>query len=95
MKIFWLLILVNGFFCAFAQNLKVEKALYSNYLKGAFYTQEGNFRKALEEFQKAKKQDPNSIYIRLRIANILVRLGDLVKAEKELKEAKKIDPNSF
>jgi tetratricopeptide (TPR) repeat protein len=79
----------------FAKDVKTEKNLYSSYLKGIFRAEEGNFRSALEELERVKKIDPNSLYLRLKIASLLIRLGEIDKAEKELKAAKEIDTDGF
>ncbi|MDP2922880.1 MAG: tetratricopeptide repeat protein [Candidatus Omnitrophota bacterium] len=98
MNFFWAFIIFclscTGSF-VFAQNQKSDKDLYTSYLKGFFSAEDGNFRAALEELEKVKKADPKSIYIRLKIASLLIRLGELDKAEKELKEAKTLDTESF
>lgn len=79
----------------FAESKKLTAKLYGNYLKGLFYAAEGNYRQGLEELQKAKRLDPESTHIRLKIASLLIRLGEIDKAEKELRQAKEVDPDSF
>ncbi|MCK9614463.1 MAG: tetratricopeptide repeat protein [Candidatus Omnitrophica bacterium] len=79
----------------FAASEQSIKKLYGDYLKGLFYAEEGSFEQALTELNKVKKVDPNSIYVRLKIASVLIRMGALEKAEAELKEAKALNPESF
>ncbi len=86
--------------CLFAVNLFAAseqsiKELYGEYLKGLFYAEDGNYGQALNELYKVKKADPKSVYVRLKIASVLIRMGELEKAESELKEAKVLDPESF
>ena len=69
--------------------------IYGRYLKGLNYFEEGKFKESLEEFKKVKKLDPDSSFIRLKIAFVLIKLGELEEAEKELKVAKKIDPDNL
>lgn len=82
-------------FHSHADSEEAIRKLYGNYLKGLFHAEEGNFKQALKEFDYVKRADPNSIYVRLKIASILIRMGELSKAEVELKEAKTIDPEGF
>ena len=89
------LILSSFHFPAFTRTQKFITDLYGSYLKGLMYAQDGNFSKALSELRRAKRLDPTSVAIRLKITNILIRLGELDAAERELKEAKKVDPESF
>lgn len=79
----------------FSQNQKFLTGLYNNYLKGLFLAEKGDYVQAIQELRKAKAKDPDSVYIRLKIATVLVRWGKLEEAEKELKEAKKIDSESL
>ncbi|MCP4651779.1 MAG: tetratricopeptide repeat protein [Candidatus Omnitrophica bacterium] len=72
-------------------NARVSAKAYSNYLRGLFLAEEGNYKKALKELRKVKKLDPKSVHIRLKIAAFLIRSGEMEKAEKELQSAKKID----
>lgn len=80
---------------AFAKSEKIVTNLYGHYLKGLVSLEKGDYRVSLKELQKAKKLDPDSFFIRLRIATLLIRLGELDKAERELKEAKKIESDNF
>jgi tetratricopeptide (TPR) repeat protein len=86
--------------CLFAVNLFAAseqsiKELYGDYLKGLFYAEEGDYGQALNELYKVKNADPKSVYVRLKVASVLIRMGELEKAESELKEAKALDPESF
>jgi tetratricopeptide (TPR) repeat protein len=86
--------------CLFAVNLFASsedsiKKLYGNYLKGLFHAEDGNYEQALKELDNVKKDDPESVYVRLKIASVLIRMGALDRAEAELKEAKTLDPESF
>lgn len=80
---------------AFAKSEKNVTNLYGYYLKGLFSLEKGDYRVSLKELQRAKKLDPDSFFIRLRIATLLIRLGEVDKAERELKEAKKIESENF
>lgn len=71
-----------------------EKKMYSSYIRGLVLAEEGEYRKSLKELETAKRLDPKSVYIRLKISSLLMRLGDFARAEKELKSAKKIDTSS-
>ncbi|UCD15018.1 MAG: tetratricopeptide repeat protein [Candidatus Omnitrophota bacterium] len=97
MRIFWACIIFCLSFTtvSFAQSKKTITNLYSSYLKGLFYTEEENYRTALKYLEKARKLDPDSFLIRLRIATLLIRVGEIEKAEKELMEAKKLNAESF
>ncbi len=80
---------------SFAQKkVNIEK-VYSSYLRGLYYIEEGDYQKGLRELKRAKKLDPNSLYVRLKIAALYIRMGDLDKAEDELIAAKRIDPDGF
>ncbi|MDD4955129.1 MAG: tetratricopeptide repeat protein [Candidatus Omnitrophica bacterium] len=79
----------------FAANEKSIKELYGDYLKGLFYAEDGDYASSLNALYKVKKLDPQSVYVRLKIASVLIRMGELEKAETELKEAKVLDPESF
>jgi tetratricopeptide (TPR) repeat protein len=70
-----------------------QAALLRHYLRGSYYASRECFDKALPEFQKARDMDPQSLYIRLKIAGVLVHLGKMAQAEKELEAAKKIEPD--
>lgn len=69
--------------------------VYRTYLKGLFYIRKGNYREGLKALEQAKRLDPQSVYIRLKISSLYLNLGDLQRAEKELTEAKKIDPENI
>jgi len=81
--------------CSFAASEENIKNLYGNYLKGLFFAEEGSYKDSLKELQKVKKLDPESIYVRIKIASIYIRAGQFDKAEVELKEAKKRNPDNF
>jgi len=70
-------------------------SLYNDYLKGLRYFEEGKYEEALQSLELARAKDPNSIYLRLKIAAALIRLDKIDEAEKILLEAKKIDPDDF
>jgi tetratricopeptide (TPR) repeat protein len=81
--------------CSFSESSRSNTSLYSHYLKGIFYIQKRDYSLALSELKKAKAKDKNSIYIRLKIAAVLVRLGKIEEAEKELRGIKKIEPDNL
>lgn len=68
---------------------------YDNYLKGLYYIEKGEYRLAVKELEIAKAKDPASLHIRLKLATLLIRLGDSKEAEKLLQETKKIYPDSL
>lgn len=80
---------------SFPQSQKRNKELYSSYLKGLLYIEKGDYAEGLEELNKAKAKDPDSIHIRLKIATVLVRLDRIDEAETVLKEAKQIAPDNL
>jgi len=80
---------------SFPQSQRSLTNLYSNYLKGLLYAEKGDYLKSLEELERAKASDPQSIHIRLKITSVLIRLDRLDEAEAVLKEAKKIDPENL
>ena len=94
---------------SFAQSQKAITNLYSNYLRGLIYLEEGSYAErmgetdkakeryaqGLRELEKAKAKDPNSIHIRLKIATALIHLEKADEAIKVLKSAKEIDPKNL
>lgn len=92
-QIFVVLFLLS--FCSFAVAEENTKNLYCNYLRGLFYAEEGSYKDSLKELQKVKKSDPDSVYLRIKIASIYIRAGQFDKAEAELKEAKRLNPDNF
>lgn len=80
---------------ALPQSQRSLSDLYSHYLKAIFYIKNGDFASGLDELEKAKDRDPQSVYIRLKMAGALISLGRNDEAEKVLKEAKKINPDSL
>ncbi|MBU2473562.1 MAG: tetratricopeptide repeat protein [Candidatus Omnitrophica bacterium] len=78
-----------------AQDKKSITRLYSDYLKGLQYFEEGKYQQALEFLEKAKVKDPDSIYLRLKIAAALIRLEKIDQAETALIAAKKIAPDNL
>ena len=80
---------------SFPQSQRSLTNLYSNYIKGLLYAEKGEYLKSLEELERAKTSDPQSIHIRLKIASVLIRLDRLDEAEAVLKEAKEIDPENL
>jgi len=79
----------------FAESQKQITSLYSDYLKGLYYFENGDFEQALKSFYRAKAKDPDSIHLRLKIAEALVRQDEFEKAEAVLMEAKRIDPTNL
>ena len=80
---------------SFSQSQRSRVSLYDNYLKGLCYAEKGEYLKSLEELERAKANDPQSIHIRLKIASVLISLNRFDEAEALLKEAKKIDPDNL
>jgi len=79
----------------FSAQKPAQAALLRHYLRGSYYAVQDRFDKALSEFQHARDIDPQSLYIRLKIAGVLVHLGKIAQAEKELEAAKKIAPDQI
>ncbi|MFH1519068.1 MAG: tetratricopeptide repeat protein [Candidatus Omnitrophota bacterium] len=94
---FFLILVISSLIVplSFAQSQRSLTNLYSNYLKGLLYAQEGEYLQGLEELERAKAADPQSIHIRLKIASVLILMGRLNEAETVLKEAKQIDPDNL
>ena len=78
-----------------AKSQKQLTSLYGFYLKGLFYLEKGEYTSGLEELEKAKARDTQSVHIRLKIATVLIRLNRIEEAEGVLKEAKKVEPNNL
>jgi len=57
--------------------------------------QSGDFEAGLKELEKTKQRDPTSVYTRLKIATVLIRLGKTDEAEQILREAKRLDPDNL
>lgn len=74
---------------------KKNKKVYGSYLKAITYFDNGRFEESLRELKKVKKLDPESAFIRLKLAFLLVKLEKFDQAEKELKSAQKLDPNDL
>ena len=94
---FFLIFVITCFVAplSFAQSQRSTVSLYDNYLKGLLYAEKGEYLKSLEELERAKTIDPQSIHIRLKIASVLVHLDRFDEAKTLLKEAKMIDPNNL
>lgn len=80
---------------AFSQNRKFTAGLYGNYLKGLLAIEKKDYDLGLQELSKAKAKDPQSAYIRLKEAVVLIRLEKMQEAEETLREAKLIDPDNL
>ncbi len=95
----WLLLFFLTFLLSplrgFSQPQGSLKNIYSSYLRGLLYIQEGNYRFALKELRTVKSLDPNSVEIRIKIASVLFRLGEISQAIKELQAAKRLDPKNI
>ncbi|MBU2102620.1 MAG: tetratricopeptide repeat protein [Candidatus Omnitrophica bacterium] len=89
------LVMCLGGTSVYAAKSPVTQRVYSNYLRGLFSAEEGDYRAALLELQKAKRLDPQSLHIRLKIASLFIRLGELDQAESELRAAKKFEGDGF
>lgn len=93
--IFLFIFLIGLTNLGFADFKSSSYELYGGYLKGLTYFDQGEYTKALAEFQRIKKIDPQSSAIRLKISFLLVKLDKFDQAEKELKSIKKIDPQNI
>jgi tetratricopeptide (TPR) repeat protein len=80
---------------ALAGSQQSNATLYGHYLKGLFDLKQGDYEDGLLELQKVKVKDSKSVYTRLKIATVLIRLGRTDEAEKVLKEAKALDPDNL
>jgi len=56
---------------------------YEHYVNGDLYRHSGDFRRAVDEFQKALRFDPDSYEIRLALAQSYFALGDYLSARRE------------
>jgi tetratricopeptide (TPR) repeat protein len=94
---FFLLLIISSLITplSFSQSEKAVATLYSNYLKGLYYLEQGKYSESLKELEKAKARDPQSIHIRLKIATALVGLERTDEAIAVLNEAKKIAPDNL
>ncbi|MCF7917081.1 MAG: tetratricopeptide repeat protein [Candidatus Omnitrophica bacterium] len=72
-----------------------KEALYSNYIKGVYSMQQDDSASAIKYLQAAKREAPDSIHIRLKIATALIQAKKIDQAEKVLEEAKEIDPDNL
>ena len=80
---------------SFADSKRSIQGLYSSYLKGLFQAESGLYDESLAYLEEARKRNAESSHIRLKIASILIRQGEIKKAEKELLIAKDIDPQGI
>lgn len=80
---------------AFGLSQRNISEIYGRYLKGLVYFDEGKYRESLREFERIKRLDPKSSYVRLKISFILVKLGEFDAAEKELKDVKSLDSDNL
>jgi len=87
--------LIVSFFLTALAPAEDTSALYSHYLKGLLYFRNSQYQEALDEFNKVKRLDPKSSFIRFKVALSLIRLEKIEEAEKELIAAKKIDPDNL
>lgn len=92
MPVFLLAVVVFG--CASQKGkVKIEKPskikvvfsqeAYEHYVNGDLNRHSGDYRKAVEEFQKALRFDPDSYEIRLALAQSHFALGDYLSARRE------------
>lgn len=96
MRIFLAVIFIIGaWFLSYADSQNSNASLYGHYLKGLYLLQKGDYEAGLKELAKTKEQDPSSIYARLKMATVLIRLGRTAEAEKILQEAKRLDPDNL
>jgi len=70
--------------------LQPSEAIYVNL--GAAYMDAGNYRKAIENYEKALEMDPGSGAAHFNLGNAYLKLGGYEKALSELKRAIAIDP---
>ena len=76
-------------------SFKRSKLAYSSYLKGLLYVNDGDNKQALREFKKVLAIDPDLVHARLKMAVVMMRLGQMEAAERELKAAKKMEPDNI
>jgi tetratricopeptide (TPR) repeat protein len=74
---------------------KKSRYIYTNYLKSLMFSFDGENNKSLEYMRHVEKEDPLSLVVRLKIASLFMRMGQMRDAEKELKSAKKIDTGNI
>lgn len=66
-----------------------------HYLRGILFIHGDEFERALGEFNKAKKYDPDSGYLRIKTGFVLLRLGRENEAEEEFRIAKTLEENNL
>jgi tetratricopeptide (TPR) repeat protein len=79
----------------FSYGYSSNQSLYSDYLKGVYCMQQGNFSLAKNYLNAAKDKAPDSAYLYLKIATILLQEKKIGQAEELLKKAKGIDPDNL
>ncbi|MFO8052873.1 MAG: tetratricopeptide repeat protein [Candidatus Omnitrophota bacterium] len=83
---------IPTFFC---YGYSSKQSLYSDYIKGIYLMQRGKTGLARDYLDKTKSRVSDSVYIRLKIAKLLIQEDKIDQAEAELKKAKKIDPDNL
>lgn len=66
-----------------------------NFLNGLVLLNSGKSKEAVEQLQKAAKNDPQNGQVRFWLSKAAAAAGDLTTAEKELREAGRITPNAI
>jgi tetratricopeptide (TPR) repeat protein len=84
--------IVPTFFC-YGHLLK--QAIYSDYIKGIYFMQQGRPALARKYLDKVKDRVPDSVYLRLKVATTLIQEKKIDQAEAELKKAQKINPDNL
>jgi len=64
----------------------------AHYALGLLYDRTGRHLEALEQYERAKRVDPDNIELLINHANVTAALGRFEAAERELRRAAKLDP---
>jgi len=70
-------------------------SIVGSYLKGILFLSDGEYESALCHLQKVRKIDPQSGYLRLKLAFTFLKLGREQEAEEEFKQAKMLEDNNL
>lgn len=91
------LFLISYFFAGHsaAVSLDSERSLYAHYLTGSLLDNVNQTQDALREFEQARKFDPDSDVISLRIAVDYIKLNENKKAIDQLNKTLELNPDSL
>jgi Tfp pilus assembly protein PilF len=70
------------------------KTGFAHYFNGYQYYQQGDFRSAAREYQKAIQIDPNLLKARVWLAKCYDNLGEKSKAREQCRKIRELAPDS-